>query len=104
MHKRSYISDTLVPLMTLLTDIAAIEISFYIAYWLRFYSPLIKIFPLDGQIPPVTGYLLLSFFVIPVWLLVFQTRKMYRPRRVVFIFDEFFLIARLVTFSIIFSF
>lgn len=29
---------------------------------------------------------------------------MYRPRRVVFIFDEFFLISRLVTFGIIFSF
>jgi exopolysaccharide biosynthesis polyprenyl glycosylphosphotransferase len=42
--------------------------------------------------------------VIPIWLLIFQSRRMYRQRRVVFIFDEFFLIARLVTFGIIFSF
>lgn len=42
--------------------------------------------------------------VIPVWLLIFHSRRMYRQRRVVFIFDEFFLIARLATFSIIFSF
>jgi len=42
--------------------------------------------------------------VIPIWVLIFHSRRMYRQRRVVFIFDEFFLIARLATFSIIFSF
>jgi exopolysaccharide biosynthesis polyprenyl glycosylphosphotransferase len=42
--------------------------------------------------------------VIPVWILIFQSRQMYRPRRVVFIFDEFFVITRLVTFGIIFAF
>jgi exopolysaccharide biosynthesis polyprenyl glycosylphosphotransferase len=42
--------------------------------------------------------------IIPIWLLIFQSRRMYRQRRVVFIFDEFFLIARLATFSIVFSF
>lgn len=81
-----------------------IEAAFLIAYWLRFYSLLAKLIPIDSGIPDFTGYMVLSFMVIPIWILIFQTRKMYRPRRVVFIFDEFFLIARLVTFGIVFSF
>jgi len=104
LEKKSYSSEVLIPVITILSDILAIFLSFLISYYLRFYSPLAKIFPLDGPIPPISGYLILSFMVIPVWILIFQSRKMYRPRRVVFIFDEFFLISRLVTFGIIFSF
>ncbi|MGH2575189.1 MAG: hypothetical protein ACRDFC_05745, partial [Ignavibacteria bacterium] len=104
MSKRSYTSEILVPIITILSDVTAIESSFLISYWLRFYSPISKIFPLEGEIPPISGYITLSLMVIPVWLLIFQSRKMYRPRRVVFIFDEFFLIGRLVTFGIVFSF
>jgi Undecaprenyl-phosphate glucose phosphotransferase len=98
-------SEVLIPVITILSDIIAIETSFLISFWIRFYSPLTKFIAVtDGVIPPLKGYFLLSFMVIPVWLLIFQSRKMYRPRRVVFIFDEFFLIARLVTFAIIFAF
>lgn len=99
-----YSSDVLVPVITLLSDIIAIELSFLLAYWIRFHSPLIKIIPVVTGIPELSGYVILSLMVIPVWILLFQTRKLYRPRRVVFIFDEFFLIARLVTFGIIFAF
>jgi len=91
-------------LITILSDVVAIEASFILSYWLRFHSPLVKYFPLDGNIPPIGGYLFLSAIVIPVWILIFQTRKMYRPRRVVFIFDEFFAITRLASFAIVFSF
>jgi exopolysaccharide biosynthesis polyprenyl glycosylphosphotransferase len=103
LEKKSYPADVLIPVITILSDIAAIFLSFLISYYLRFYSPLERIFP-AGQIPPISGYLTLCLMVIPVWILIFQSRKMYRPRRVVFIFDEFFLISRLVTFGIIFSF
>ncbi|MCI0715193.1 MAG: undecaprenyl-phosphate glucose phosphotransferase [Chlorobi bacterium] len=103
--KKSHTAEVLVPLMTILSDIVAVEASFLIAFWFRFhFEPLIRIFPFDGVVPPLSGYIRLSLMVIPVWILIFQSRKMYRPRRVVFIFDEFFLIARLVTFGIIFSF
>lgn len=104
-NKKSQKGEFLVPLFNILSDVIAIEASFFLAYWLRFYfRPLVDIFPFMGEIPPLQGYIKLSLMVIPVWILVFQARKMYRPKRVVFIFDEFFLIGRLVTFGIIFSF
>jgi exopolysaccharide biosynthesis polyprenyl glycosylphosphotransferase len=102
--KKSHSSDVLIPVITLISDVIAIEISFLLSFWVRFYSPLTSVFPFDGVVPPIGGYIALSGMVIPVWLLIFQSRKMYRPRRVVFIFDEFFLIARLTTFAIIFAF
>ena len=93
-----------VPAITLLSDIIAIEASFLISFWLRFNTPLAKIIPFEPPAPTLTGYVILSVMVIPVWLFIFQSRKMYRARRVVFIFDEFFLITRLVSFGIIFAF
>lgn len=104
-NKKSQTAEFLVPLFNILSDIIAIEAAFLLSYWIRFYfQPFVNIFPYDGVIPPLSGYITLSLIVIPVWLLIFQSRKMYRLRRVVFIFDEFFLIGRLVTFGIIFSF
>lgn len=103
--KKSQTAEFLIPLLNIFSDIAAIEISFLLAHWIRFYfEPFVRLFPFQGEIPPVKGYIMLSLIVIPVWLLIFQSRKMYRLRRVVFIFDEFFLIGRLATFGIIFSF
>jgi len=104
LRKNSHTSEVLVPVITLVSDIIAIEVSFLLSYWLRFYSPLTKFFPFDGIVPPIGGYIILSAMVIPVWLMIFQSRKMYRPRRIVFIFDELFLIGKLVSFGIIFAF
>ncbi len=104
MKRKSNTSEIIVPILTVISDVVAIESAFIISFWLRFYSPLMKIFPYDGEIPPIGGYLVVTLIVIPVWLLIFQTRKLYRPRRTVFVFDEFFLIARLSTFAIIFAF
>ncbi|MGA2668540.1 MAG: undecaprenyl-phosphate glucose phosphotransferase [Ignavibacteria bacterium] len=104
MRKKSYSSEVLIPLITILSDIIAIEASFAISYWIRFYSPFKNYYPFSGPLPGFTGYMVLSLMVIPIWILIFQSRKMYRPRRVVFIFDEFFLIGRLVTFGVIFAF
>lgn len=104
-NKKSQAAEFSVPLLNILSDILAIEAAFILSYWIRFhFEPFVKLFPYQGEIPPLTGYILLSAIVIPVWLLIFQSRKMYRLRRVVFIFDEFFLIGRLATFGIIFSF
>jgi exopolysaccharide biosynthesis polyprenyl glycosylphosphotransferase len=104
LKKKSYSSEVLVPVITVISDVVAIEASFLISFWLRFYSPLTKIFPFEGMVPPTGGYIALSAMVIPVWILIFQSRKMYRPRRVVFIFDEFFLMGKLITFGVVFAF
>ena len=91
-------------MLTILSDIIAIEISFILGYWVRFQTSFTKIFPVTEGLPELSSYIILSLLVIPIWLLIFHSRRMYRQRRVIFIFDEFFLIGRLVTFGIIFSF
>jgi hypothetical protein len=90
LRKNRHTSEVLVPFITLISDIIAIEISFLLSFWIRFYSPLKEVFPFEGVVPPIGGYIALSAMVIPVWIAIFQSRKMYRPRRIVFIFDEFF--------------
>ncbi|MCX7878340.1 MAG: undecaprenyl-phosphate glucose phosphotransferase [Ignavibacteria bacterium] len=103
--KKSQTAEFLIPLLNVLSDVSAIFLSFLIAYWIRFYfEPFLNYFPFQGEVPPLSGYIKLALMVIPVWILIFQSRKMYRLRRVVFIFDEFFLITKLVTFGIVFSF
>ena len=105
LNRKSQTAEFFIPLLNILSDIISILSAFLISYWIRFYfQPFVDIFPYQGEVPPLKGYLTLAFIVIPVWLLIFQSRKLYRLRRVVFIFDEFFLIARLSTFAIIFSF
>jgi Undecaprenyl-phosphate glucose phosphotransferase len=104
MYRKPNSSEVLVPIITVISDVIAIELSFLLAYWIRFYSPLVRAIPEVSGIPEFEGYFILSLLMIPVWLFIFQTRKMYRPRRVVFIFDEIFVIARLSTVAVIFSF
>ncbi|MBL8016132.1 MAG: sugar transferase, partial [Ignavibacteria bacterium] len=104
-NKKSQRLEFLIPLLNIASDSIAIFASFIISYYIRFYfTPFVSLFPYQGEIPPISGYMFLAAVVLPVWLLIFQSRKMFRSRRIVFIFDEFFLIGRLVTFGLIFSF
>jgi exopolysaccharide biosynthesis polyprenyl glycosylphosphotransferase len=104
-NKKSQRLEFLIPLLNIASDSVAIFASFFISYYIRFYfKPFVSVFPYMGEIPPVSGYIMFALVVLPVWLLIFQSRKMYRSQRIVFIFDEFFLIGRLVTFGLIFSF
>lgn len=104
-NKKSQRTEFFIPILNILSDSAAIICAFVLSYIIRFYfSPFVNIISYNGEIPPIKGYLLLVAFALPIWLAIFQSRKMYRPKRIVFIFDEFFLIGRLVTFGIIFSF
>ncbi len=103
--KKSQRSEFLIPLLNIFSDIIAIIASFILAYCIRFYfEPFVRLFPYKLEVAPIEGYIYITLMIIPVWLLIFQSRKLYRSKRVVFIFDEFFLIARLVTFGIVFSF
>ena len=104
-NKKSQKAELTIPLLNILSDIVAIEAAFLLSFWIRFQlTPFVKLIPYQGEIPPVKGYIILSIIMIPVWLLIFHSRRLYRLKRVVFIFDEFFLLARLSTFAIIFSF
>jgi len=103
MKKKSFKIEVIVPLLNIVLDSIAVLLSFYLGYWTRFYSVFVNFFPVEKGIPPLSGYLLFALFTLPVWILVFQTFKLYRLNRVVFIFDEFFSIVKCVTISLIFS-
>jgi len=103
LNNKQFKTELYIPILTILFDIIAIVSSFLLSYWIRFYSPFIKVFPVTSGIPGMYGYLYFILATIPVWILVFQTFKLYRVNRVFFIMDEFFIILKCVTISIIFS-
>ncbi len=90
-------NDFLIPTLGVLLDGIAVECAFLVSYWIRFDTSLLRFLPLAEQTPPLRAYILGSFVVIPVWLLIFNSRKMYGARRNVALADEFFSIIRLVT-------
>ncbi len=90
-------TEFLIPLLTVLSDILAIEFSFLASYWLRFHSPLTNLIEVTRGVPPLNAYIYGSFVVIPVWLLLFKARRMYGSRRNVYITDEFFALVKLVS-------
>ena len=88
--------DFLIPLLTVLSDIAAIEAAFLLSYWVRFYSPLTTIVPVTLGFPPLDAYIGGSLVVLPAWLFLFNARNMYAARRVTSFSDEFFAVVRVV--------
>ncbi|MBI3006193.1 MAG: undecaprenyl-phosphate glucose phosphotransferase [Ignavibacteriales bacterium] len=93
--------DFLIPLLTVLSDAVAIEFSFLVSYWLRFYSPLTGVFEVEKGFPPLTAYLEGSLVVIPVWLLLFNSRGLYSSRRNVGFSEESLAVVRAVFFGML---
>jgi len=77
--------------------------SYYLSYQIRFFSPFVNLVSVPSGIPDIRGYLFFGIVTIPIWIIVFQSSKMYRINRNVFIFDEFFIILRCVAISLLFS-
>jgi len=77
--------DFVIPLISVAADACAIEGAFLLSYWLRFRSGLIG----SGPAPRIDGYLVGSVVIVVVWLLLFQSRRMYGARRSVSLSDEF---------------
>jgi len=90
-------NDFLIPTLAFLFDIIAIESSFILSYWLRFQTSVLRFLPLTENIPPFDGYLYGSIVVIPIWLMIFNSRKMYGARRNITLTDELFSIIKIVT-------
>lgn len=90
-------NDLLIPFLTFFLDVAAFESAFLLSYWFRFYSPLTEYFEITLGVPPIQSYITASFIFIPVFLLVFRTRKLYGARRNTHLSDEFFVLVRLIT-------
>ena len=90
-------NDLLIPFLTIFLDIAAFESAFLLSYWLRFFSPLTSYLEITLGVPPISTYTTASFVFIPVFLLVFRSRKLYDARRNIHLSDEFFALVRLIT-------
>ena len=80
-----------------LADVIVIFSVFLFSYWLRFYSPLVKIVPVTKGIPPLSFYLFGSIFVVVVWVVVFNAYGLYKSSRPRSAFDEFYLLAKSAT-------
>ena len=90
--------DFLIPFLTVVFDAAAIELAFIFSYWLRFQSVVVDyvgVKEIGG--PPFSGYLFGSFFVMFVWLLLFQSRSMYGTRRNVTLSDELINVVKVIS-------
>lgn len=104
MKSRSSKIDVFLPLLTILVDAGAIFSAFVFSYWIRFsFKPFENFFPITKGVPDLDGYLEFALMVIPIWILIFQSRKMYRLKRCVFIFDELFIIIKCVSIGILFA-
>ena len=90
--------DLLIPFLTVVFDSLAIEIAFLFSYWLRFRSTFFESLGfVHGDSPPIEGYLIGSFFVIIVWLMLFDARRMYGARRSVNLSDELVNVVKVVS-------
>jgi exopolysaccharide biosynthesis polyprenyl glycosylphosphotransferase len=99
---KSQRSDFLIPFLTVLFDAVAIEFAFLFSYWLRFQSALVDylgVKEIGG--PPFSGYLFGSVFIMGVWLLLFQSRKMYGARRNVTLSDELLNVVRVISWGML---
>jgi exopolysaccharide biosynthesis polyprenyl glycosylphosphotransferase len=85
------------PLLLFLADVLIIFCSFFLAYWVRFYSPFTEILPVTKGIPPLSFYFYGSIFVALVWVAAFNAYGLYKSTRPREAFDEFYLLAKSAT-------
>lgn len=104
MKSKTTKTEVILPLITILVDAISILLAFLFSYWVRFsFEPFQDFFPVTKGVPDLSGYLEFAAIVIPVWLIIFQSRKLYRLKRCVFILDELFAIIKCVSIGIFFA-
>ena len=81
-----------------LTDLVVIELSWFLAYYLRFYSGLL---PVEKGIPPFRIYFYLIIPILLIWGFVFKSFGLYRPKRIAPYLNEIFDILKACTFSVL---
>ncbi len=65
--------------LVLFSDWITLSCSWVLAYYIRFYIPII---PADKGIPPFYIYVTLLLFMVPLWGIVFKAFGLNRPRRI----------------------
>ncbi len=90
-------SDFLIPTLTIVFDIFAIETAFLFSYWLRFNTEFLAALRVGDDIPLFITYFISSLFIIPIWILVLLSQKSYTPHRNITLTNEFFQIIKAIT-------
>ena len=86
----------ILPLIYILADSAGIMLGFFLAYKIRFYSIVTRLFPVTKGIPDLDLYLNSLVFVCVIWIFIFGLMGHYR-KRAPSSFDRFWEVARGVT-------
>ena len=94
LKKHSKFFETLV----LSFDLVTLSCSWILAYFLRFYLPVI---PVSKGIPLFLTYLTLLIIMLPLWYIVFKAFGLYRPRRISTRFAEVMDIAKGTTVAVL---
>jgi FlaA1/EpsC-like NDP-sugar epimerase len=74
-------NDFLIPLMLSLSDFCAIVGAFLLSYLIRFSDVFVQYFPADKGVPEIENYLLGGVIVAPLWMMIFNAKKVYHARR-----------------------
>ncbi len=82
----------------LIIDWMALSCSWILAYFLRFYFPVI---PVTKGIPGFVTYISLLVIMLPLWYIVFKAFGLYRPRRISSKFAEILDISKGTTVAIL---
>jgi len=75
-----YKRNLLIPALKILSDALAIQAAFLFSFYLRFHSPLTRIFPVTKGYPPFSGYLIASLVLMTIYLTLFSIFRSYRSR------------------------
>ena len=80
------------------TDLVVIGFSWFLSYYIRFYSGLL---PIEKGIPPFIIYFYLIIPILFVWSFVFKSFGLYRPKRTSSYISELFDIVKACSFSVL---
>jgi len=82
----------------ILNDLLINSISWLMAYYLRFYYPLI---PVTKGMQEVGPYLPFLFYINLIWLILYRENKLYEPKRGVARMDEFFKLVKSISLGVV---
>ncbi|MAT39900.1 MAG: undecaprenyl-phosphate glucose phosphotransferase [Ectothiorhodospiraceae bacterium] len=97
-HRRN---DLLIPFLLVVFDLIAIIGAFHAAYYLRFEPWFSALVPIEKGVPGIASYTIASLVVAPIWVFMFNGRKVYRPRRPIEPSGEFFSILKTVSLGLL---
>lgn len=80
MDPKTYRRNLLIPFIKIILDGLATEGAFLFSFYLRFHSPVTKIFPVTKGYPSFQHYLFTSFVLVIIYLTLFSIFHSYRSR------------------------